>query len=116
MSSFIIIFLSSMLLITMSYLHIGLNHILLNKKSFKNQLLFSNNRWEPPSNNPKIENIEINNGITYTVELPKSSGISWGSDISFRCIYVQDLDPQGEAAKTGMVNKGIVTYQLLFYD
>eukprot|EP01035_Chromulina_nebulosa_P034655 gene34655-46517_t len=44
-------------------------------------------------------------GIAYTVEMGKSCGISWGSDLSFRWIYVMDIDPNGEAA--GNVFKGI---------
>jgi hypothetical protein len=63
------------------------------------------NRWEPPS--AEIEGDE-GNGIAYTVELPKAAGISWSSDLSFRWVYVQDVDPTSEAAATGMIKKGKV--------
>lgn len=92
--------------------------ILLNSDSYllsrgrvllKKSGLRHSNRWEPPSTSDGISSIDDDStqqGITYTVELPKASGISWGSDLSFRWIYVQDVDPQGEAMKTGMVRKG----------
>jgi hypothetical protein len=95
--------------------------ILLNSDSYslsrgrvllKKSGLRHSNRWEPPSTSDGISSIDDDStqqGITYTVELPKASGISWGSDLSFRWIYVQDVDPQGEAMKTGMVRKGELT-------
>jgi len=36
----------------------------------------------------------------------KRAGISWGSDLSFRWVYVLDLEPTGEAAQSGIVQKG----------
>lgn len=95
--------------------------ILLNSDSYsfnrgrvilKKSGLRHSNRWEPPSTADGISSVDDDStqkGITYTVELPKASGISWGSDLSFRWIYVQDIDPQGEAMKTGMVRKGNLT-------
>jgi hypothetical protein len=41
----------------------------------------------------------------YVVNLPKQAGISWGSDLSFRWVYVIDLDPNGEAFRSGRVRK-----------
>lgn len=68
------------------------------------------NRWSAPSsssgNIKKIESSDDREGLTYSVELPKSAGITWGSDLSFRWVYVLDLDPQGEASKCGFINKG----------
>lgn len=51
-------------------------------------------------------------GLVYSLELPKRAGISWGSDISFRWIYVLDLEPTGEAAQTGVIQKGDYIIQL----
>jgi len=61
------------------------------------------NKWDPPK-----EELSSNddNGIAYTIELPRRAGISWGSDLSFRWIYVLDLEPSGEAAATGLIQKG----------
>lgn len=64
-------------------------------------------RWDPPT--AEIES-DDGNGIAYTVELPKAAGISWSSDLSFRWIYVQDVDPTSEAAFTGMIKKGNATW------
>ena len=97
--------------------------ILLNSDSYsfrhgravlRKSALRHSNRWEPPSSTTdgisnSVDDDSTQQGITYTVELPKASGISWGSDLSFRWIYVQDIDPQGEAMKTGMVRKGDLT-------
>ena len=56
----------------------------------------------PPENEPA----DSQNGYSFTIELGKSCGISWGSDLSFRWIYVRDIDPRGEAALTNLVRKG----------
>jgi len=45
-------------------------------------------------------------GFAYSVEMTKFPGISWGADLSFRWIYVLGLDSSGEAANTGLVEKG----------
>jgi hypothetical protein len=61
--------------------------------------------WSPPSP-ADGERSEDADGLTYTVEMSKSSGISWGSDLSFRWIYVLGIDPNGEAASTQLITKG----------
>lgn len=48
---------------------------------------------------------ENESGFAYSLELPKTAGLNWGSDISFRWIYVLDLDPNGAAAESGMIKK-----------
>ena len=48
----------------------------------------------------------MNNGITYSLEMTKFAGISWGTDLSFRWVYVLGVDPNGDAAASGMVQKG----------
>lgn len=57
--------------------------------------------WSPPQ---EIES-DSNNGFSYSVELPKRAGINWASDISFRWIYVLDLEPNGAAAQSGVIEK-----------
>lgn len=57
--------------------------------------------------NPPAENQNENlNGLVYTVELPRRAGINWGSDMSFRYIYVLDLEKSGSAALNGVIEKG----------
>ena len=98
-------------------------------RSMRSLCLHDNKRnWSPvsqPSQDSDTGDEEP--GIAYTVEMGKSCGIrcvfcigihfnistiflikflpSWGSDLSFRWIYVMDIDPNGEAA--GNVFKGI---------
>lgn len=61
--------------------------------------------WSPPT--PQKTPEETANGLAFSVELPKKgAGISWGSDLSFRFIYVLDMEPTGEAYQSGMVEKG----------
>jgi hypothetical protein len=46
----------------------------------------------------EIESEQEEKGLAFSVDLPQyGSGISWSSDLSFRWVYVQDLDPAGEA-------------------
>jgi hypothetical protein len=75
--------------------------------------LFAKN-WAPPSSNPisggyspnsSPPQTEPSGGITYTVELTKRAGISWGSDLSFSWIYVLDLEQSGEASASGKIEK-----------
>lgn len=54
---------------------------------------------------PSSENPEAPKGV-FTVEMPRSCGVSWGSDISFRWIYVLDMDDRGPAAMSGVIQKG----------
>lgn len=58
--------------------------------------------------NPPAEKSNENlNGLVYTVELPRRAGINWGSDISFRWIYVLDLEKSGPAdSLNGVIDKG----------
>lgn len=72
--------------------------------------------WSPPppssdSNQPisqpsgGIEE-ELPTGVAFSIELPKKgAGISWGSDLSFRWIYVLDMEPTGEAYQSGLIAK-----------
>lgn len=59
--------------------------------------------WQPPVE--KVEGDE-GNGVSFEIELAKRAGISWGSDLSFSWVYVLDLEPSGEAAMSGMIQKG----------
>ena len=66
--------------------------------------LHSKNKWEP-SEKP-AEQISDDSGLAFEIDLPKRAGIDWGADLSFRWVYVIGLDPQGEAYKSGMIQKG----------
>ena len=70
--------------------------------------------WGPPSANPvgggysetsSPPKADETGGMTYTVELTKRAGITWGSDLSFRWIYVLDLEQSGEASASGQIAK-----------
>ena len=61
--------------------------------------LFAKKEWSPP------EDVDSSSPITYTVSLPRGAGITWGTDLSFRWVYVMDLDPRGKAKEKG-VKKG----------
>lgn len=92
--------------------------------------LFAKKVWTPPppSTNtgdptllpiPEAEK-EIPPGIAFTIDLPKKgAGISWGSDLSFRWIYVLALEPTGEAFQSGLIQKvGFsqqVSYSIVYY-
>jgi hypothetical protein len=63
--------------------------------------------WSPPSESAKVESSDNGSqGYAYAVELPRSSGISWSSDLSFRWIYVQSIEPSSPAAASGLIEKG----------
>lgn len=69
--------------------------------------------WSTPksdsskSSNNLENNEQINEkGLAYTIELPRAAGISYSSDISFRWIYVNDIDPNGPASQAGLIQKG----------
>ena len=88
---------------SLSPLSISSNFLkLLPKISHTVSLSAKSNKWEPP----KEEIADNDNGVAYSIELPKRAGISWGSDLSFSWIYVLDLEPSGEAAGTGIIEKG----------
>lgn len=72
--------------------------------------------WSPPpaspdSNLPVSQPLagveeELQTGVAFSIELPKKgAGISWGSDLSFRWIYVLDMEPTGEAYQSGLITK-----------
>ncbi|GAX18178.1 hypothetical protein FisN_25Hh162 [Fistulifera solaris] len=42
----------------------------------------------------------------YKVRLSRAPGIDWGTDLSFSFVYVRDMDPAGDAAFSGEVQKG----------
>ena len=69
--------------------------------------LLANSRWEPPKPTDGLTSDKLEyDSMSYTVEIPKAAGISWGSDLSFRFVYVQDLDEEGAAAATGLIKVG----------
>lgn len=69
------------------------------KEALPDELLFTSTKTE-------------SNGTVFSLEMAKRAGISWGSDLSFRWIYVLDLEPTGEAAQTGVIQKGDYIIQL----
>ena len=72
--------------------------------SFSEPLCLAKKSWQPPSEEVDNEDPD-NKGFAYSVELNKRAGISWGSDLSFRFIYVLDLEPTGDAYQSGLVEK-----------
>lgn len=50
------------------------------------------------------------NGIAYTIQLPKQAGVNWGSDLSFRFVYVNSLDPIPGGAYDAGVRVGYEYY------
>ena len=72
--------------------------------------------WSAPKESPSVPVTQTTTadgkGLVYSLELSKRAGISWGSDISFRWIYVLDLEPTGEAAQAGVIQKGDYIIQL----
>jgi len=83
--------------------------------SQKNEVLHAKKNWQSPTepssliSSPSLDNIP-DNGFAYDVELPKVSGISWSSDISFRWVYVQDIDPSSVAAASALIEK-VINYK-----
>ena len=84
--------------------------------------LYAKKNWGPPSANPALGGVDISSlpkpdetgGITYTVGLTQRAGINWGSDLSFRWVYVLELDQSGEASASGLIQK--VTVPVLFQE
>jgi ferredoxin len=62
-------------------------------------------RWDPPAESSSGDEGTSTDRI-YEIELPKRAGIDWGTDLSFKWPYVIGLDEQGEAFKSGLVEKG----------
>jgi ferredoxin len=73
-------------------------------------LMMAKNRFSPPSEEDPNKNTlspqQSDNGYAFEIELPKRAGIDWGADLSFSWVYVLGLDPQGEAFKSNMIEKG----------
>jgi ferredoxin len=42
----------------------------------------------------------------FRIRLSRFPGIEWGTDLSFSFVYVRDLDPNGPASLSGLVEKG----------
>ena len=87
--------------------------------TIRNTALSAKKVWSPPPPSsepsppitPPLPDIqeETSTGLAFSVELPKrGAGISWGSDLSFRWVYVLDLEPTGEAYQSGLIQKVIL--------
>eukprot|EP01038_Epipyxis_sp_PR26KG_P005320 gene5320-7385_t len=77
------------------------------KYSGKIDVVYSSKKnWDAPKEVPSESIIDNTNGITYQIEMSRNSGISWGSDLSFRWVYVLGLDENGEAAASNIIEKG----------
>lgn len=72
-------------------------------KGVAHTILRAKKNWNP---DPLSNAVDKSEGFAYTIELPKRAGISWGSDLSFSWIYVLDVEPDGAAANTGLIQKG----------
>ena len=70
----------------------------------REQILAAKGKWDPPTADQSTSG--DNSGLAFEVELPKRAGIDWGADLSFRWVKVIGLDPQGEAYKSGLIEKG----------
>lgn len=75
---------------------------------FQSFALSAKKTWAPPTGSDGDANTDKDSedGFTYTVEMVKQAGISWGSDLSFRWVKVLDVEPNGAAAATKKVQKG----------
>ncbi|KAG5187079.1 hypothetical protein JKP88DRAFT_207226 [Tribonema minus] len=52
------------------------------------------------------ETAEEDDPRLHTATISRATGIDWGTDLSFRWVYVRALEPNGSAARTGLVSKG----------
>lgn len=80
-----------------------------NQKSIFKSALQAKRDFSPPTPTYNDDNTiekSSNNGLVYTVDLPRRAGIEWGSDLSFRWIYVRGLEEGGEAERSGVIQKG----------
>lgn len=65
--------------------------------------LYENTAAQPPDN----QGIDISQDERlYKVRISRATGIEWGTDLSFSFVYVRDMLPSGDAAKTNMISKG----------
>jgi ferredoxin len=65
----------------------------------------SGNNNDDDNNNPVPIDVSQDDRL-YRVRLSRATGIDWGTDLSFSFVYVRDLDPTGDAAASGLVQKG----------
>ncbi|CAM9963068.1 unnamed protein product, partial [Heterosigma akashiwo] len=42
----------------------------------------------------------------YNINLSRATGIDWGTDLSFRWVYVMNIEPGGAADLTDQIKKG----------
>jgi ferredoxin len=75
------------------------------RRKLSNALEMVKKDWQPKED-LGVGPEDQGNGISFSVEMSKRAGLSWGSDISFSWIYVLDIEPTGEAASSGMIQKG----------
>lgn len=92
-------------LLCLSVLH-GLLSSSVRRSRRRSTLHFAKKEWRPPSETSASAPEDSGQGISFSIELPKRCGISWGSDISFSWVYVLDLEPTGEAFASGLIQKG----------
>ena len=60
---------------------------------------------EQPESQPA--GIDLNdNPALYRIRIPRTTGIEWGTDLSFAFVYVRGLEPAGAADLTGQVKRG----------
>ena len=90
--------------------HGQIPRILFRSSSLSSSTLSSNNGGEGDSGTgepPDPEPIDVaQDERLYRVRLSRATGIDWGTDLSFAFVYVRDLDPTGDAAASGIVQKG----------
>lgn len=100
------IILACLVLFSQSFVQLRTKNHATSQALFRKSRLFAKKDFSPPKPSNEDESSVAEQGLTYTVEMSKTAGISWGTDISFRWVYVFDLEPQGEAAGTKLINKG----------
>lgn len=76
--------------------------------------LYAKKNWAAPASDgttggfsriATLPQADATGGLTYTVEMTKRSGISWGSDLSFSYVYVLDMEQSGEASASRQIEK-----------
>jgi ferredoxin len=106
-----ITFLCSFVLLASSFNPLKINRassVAPNSNIFRSHVLSAKKNWAPPTENEgdAVTDTNSENGFTYTVEMSKQAGISWGSDLSFKWVKVLDIEPNGAAAEAKMIQKG----------